>query len=468
MACGSNGLHAAQRTLVVGAGVSGLTAAIFLARAGHSVEIWEAQPEAGGLLAPVPFAGLGCDRGSHRIHPAAKPLLDRAVPDLHWLERPRRGVILFGRHAADCRPLPYPLRLLDFLRGLGARQTLALGRAYLRRDASLRGFLGWERDRQQPTASDPQHDPGFAAFVRRRVGTHAFEVFYRPYVEKVWGLPADEISATVAKKRISTSHPLSVLREALAPRALLARQHPQSHYLYPADGMAGLVRALTETCRALHIPIHHQRSFSPHDATQFARTLYTGPPQHLLPNSPLAHRGLYLLFLAFPVETLGLTDTFYTPVADLYFGRVSLPGNFSAALSQLGKTVLCIEIPEGTWGPGQDFATPPLLAAVLAQLRASRILPPHVPAPVSVHQVFVPHVYPMYRRGWLADWHTTMRHLVRIPGLFPLGRQGLFLHCNIDHCIQLAADLVQHIQAGSSPAQWLVHAQQALDVRVRD
>src|SRR5262245_194817 len=101
-----------RRVLVIGAGISGLTAALMLARRGISVEIWEASEAPGGLLRPVEFRGVQCDLGSHRLHPEAFPVVGELTSDLHWLERPRRGrLVLRGRQ------LGYPIQLTSFLRG---------------------------------------------------------------------------------------------------------------------------------------------------------------------------------------------------------------------------------------------------------------------------------------------------------------------------------------------------------------
>src|SRR5262245_29501273 len=93
-----------ERALVIGAGISGLSAAILLARRGAAVEVWEAGDRAGGLLAPVGFRGVACDKGSHRLHPGALAALGGVAPGVEWRSRPRRGaIVLRGRH------IGYPL-----------------------------------------------------------------------------------------------------------------------------------------------------------------------------------------------------------------------------------------------------------------------------------------------------------------------------------------------------------------------
>jgi hypothetical protein len=52
--------------------------------------------------------------------------------------------------------------------------------------------------------------------------------------------------------------------------------------------------------------------------------------------------------------------------------------------------------------------------------------------------------------------------------VLPIGRQGLFLHCNIDHCIEVAHEAVRHLLEGGDARTWTARASRFLDVRVRD
>lgn len=165
--------------LVAGAGISGLYAALLLARQGRAVRVIERAARAGGLAGAETFRGIRCDLGSHRLHPTAldRPLfreIDAARP---FLRRPRRGVVLFND-----RRVPYPPTAIAMLGALGARASAALAFGLITRTRQRRAFAAWERDR----AAD-EDDVGFERFVRARVGGPAYETFYRPYAEKVWG-----------------------------------------------------------------------------------------------------------------------------------------------------------------------------------------------------------------------------------------------------------------------------------------
>lgn len=445
-----------RRCIVVGAGITGLSTAILLLRSQPDidVEIWEAAEQVGGLLAPLSFEGVACDRGSHRIHPQAHPLLFALTRQQEWQRRPRNGrLILNGHH------LQYPPKMGDFLRGLGWQTGLQMGWGFATRPRALQQFLNWEQDRRH----QEDDDEGFETFVLERVGQAAYEQFYRPYVEKVWGLSPSQISRTVAKQRVSTSSPWQTLLGAVSNRF----QPAAPHFLYPRQGMAALLDHLHEQARAhgATIQLGKQVTRKTLQTTDASAIFYSGHLSDITETPGLSHRGLYLLYLAFPRGSIADIDTFYAPESDYWFGRVSQPEQFSGDLRHDEKQVLCVEIPEGRWGPEQSFDAQ--LPTICHQLQQAGILPHN--APLLAHQqLFLPRVYPMYTRGWVQQWQQAIGSLHDLPPLYPIGRQGLFLHCNMDHCVRMAQEAVLHFTEGKPAVEWHQQVHRYLDLRVRD
>lgn len=418
---------------VVGAGVAGLAAAVKLARAGWHVDVYEQQPFAGGLLAPQIVDGVPCDLGAHRLHPAAcqVPVIAELARSVALQARPRRGVLVMGdRHVA------YPLRPAGLVRGLGiaAAARMAAGLAMAPR---------WRR------AAALDHDAGFADFVIARVGREAARQFYLPYAQKVWGLDPAELSQSCAKQRLSSAAPWRLLGGG-------------GQFLVPAGGFSRWIDSLRLRAEQLGAHLHLGRRRPPAGSPD--AIVHTGHLSDLTPQLNLDHRGLYLLWLRVQGPPLPATDTWYCPGAALHFGRVTQVGCF-ADDPRAAAGLLCLEIPQGRWPAGIDWQTQ--LPELTAQLRRARILGPAHAVQWRAQQ-FVPRVYPLYRRGWRADWHNAVHLACEAGNVWVAGRQGLWLHCNIDHAMATADAAADHIVSGKASQSWPAQAKQYAEMVVRD
>lgn len=443
---------ARRKAIVIGTGAAGLTAGWRLAQAGWQTEVLGPEPEVGGLLTPVQVAGWPCDLGAHRLH--APALQVAAVADLARLvpleKRRRHGrVVVGGRH------FDYPLQLSDLARGLGLRGGAELLASLAKaRAAGLR----WERQR----SPEPQEDQGFASFVQARSGEAAYRSFYEPYAQKVWGLDPGELSQSCAKQRVSAAAPWQLLWGA-----------KRSEFLHPRGGfgawMAGLAQAAAQSGARVTLPqrpLNHG-DFSNLDADTVVHTGHLAdlltPDQRQA--AQLEHRGLFLLWLVVPDGRPGPVDTWYTPDAQFWFGRVSEVSHFLGTSPSKGR-VLCVEIPQGRHPADRDWLGE--LPELRRQLAQAGILA-QSEGVSEVDQRFLPRVYPLFRRGWLPRWQTALQQVGALGRVWPAGRQGLWLHCNLDHAMASAEDAVRHIERGASAEAWAAAAAARWgEVRVRD
>ena len=190
---GSNG-----PVIIIGAGPAGLTAAYELVKHGWQPIVFEKDPEyVGGLARTVQYRGFRFDIGGHRFFSKSREIeeLWEEICGDDFLRRPRRSRIFYRGTFFD-----YPLRPLNAFRGLGLVDTALCILSYLRyRVFPVRPELSFED------------------WVVNRFGRRLFNIFFRTYTEKVWGIPCREISADWASQRIKGLSLKEVVFNALFP-----------------------------------------------------------------------------------------------------------------------------------------------------------------------------------------------------------------------------------------------------------
>ena len=175
--------EAAADVAIIGAGPAGLTAAYQLTKAGYSVTVIEKDPVyVGGISRTVEHEGFRFDIGGHRFFSKSREVVDlwnEILPD-DFIQRPRMSRIFY-----DGKYYSYPLRGFEALRNLGifrsAMCMLSYGKTRLFPRKDVKSFQDW---------------------TINQFGEQLFNIFFKTYTEKVWGMPCDEISADWAAQRI--------------------------------------------------------------------------------------------------------------------------------------------------------------------------------------------------------------------------------------------------------------------------
>lgn len=170
-------------TLIIGAGPAGLTTAYELTKAGHSVAVVERDPRyVGGISRTVEYKGYRFDIGGHRFFSKSAEIEAwwTEIMGDEMLQRPRSSRIYYNNKLFD-----YPLRAGDALSKLGPlealRCVLSYGYARLRPHKNVVSFEQW---------------------VVNNFGRRLFQIFFKTYTEKVWGMDCNDISADWAAQRI--------------------------------------------------------------------------------------------------------------------------------------------------------------------------------------------------------------------------------------------------------------------------
>jgi protoporphyrinogen oxidase len=188
---------------IIGAGPAGLTAAYLLAKQNVPVTVLEADPTyVGGIARTAIYKGFRFDIGGHRFFSKSKEVEDlwtEILPN-DMLDRPRSSRIYYrGQFFA------YPLKAGEALRKLGLIE-------------SARCVLSYLKARSFPIA-DPKN---FEDWVTNQFGSRLFNIFFKTYTEKVWGMSCTEISADWAAQRIKGLSLKTAIINALVPKKIPA------------------------------------------------------------------------------------------------------------------------------------------------------------------------------------------------------------------------------------------------------
>jgi protoporphyrinogen oxidase len=225
-----------RKVVCIGAGPAGLTAAYLLSKHGYDVTVLERDPTyVGGISKTACYKGFHFDIGGHRFFSKSEEVealwTELLGPD--FLERPRKSRIYYRG-----KLFHYPLRAADALRKLGMMEAIFCMSSYL-------------RARLRPIA----RPDNFEEWATNQFGRRLYEMFFRTYTEKVWGMKCTEISADWAAQRIKGLSLATALWNALFDRNKSKARSEViktliNHFRYPRRGPGMVWDAAAERIRA--------------------------------------------------------------------------------------------------------------------------------------------------------------------------------------------------------------------------
>jgi oxygen-dependent protoporphyrinogen oxidase len=229
------------RAIVVGGGLSGLTTAYDLARAGVDVTLHEATEHVGGKIRTTPFGGLpavdcGADAFLARVPWAIDLCRELGFAD-ELISPASRSAYIYTHGALRSIPTPNVLGVpLDFdaLRasGIVSRDAVESG---MRDDDRALGTLVTDADES------------LGSLVRRRLGDEVLEQLVDPLLGGIYAGNSDHLSLRSGAPQIaSAAHADASLVRALDAqrRAALAANPDAPVFFAPPDGMSRLVHEL--------------------------------------------------------------------------------------------------------------------------------------------------------------------------------------------------------------------------------
>ena len=458
------GEHQDRPFAVLGAGPAGLTAGYVLARGGQAVVAFEADHQVGGLARTVVRDGYRFDLGGHRFFTKSEEVqrLWHEVLGDELLVRPRLSRIFWRGKFID-----YPLRLEDVVRKVGPVELARCG-------ASYAGARARPRRREAET---------FEQWVCERFGRRLFELFFKSYTEKVWGVPTSEIRAEWAAQRIRSLSFARVVRAALLNdggelHSLIEQFHyprlgPGQMWEAMAAEIVGAGGQLRLGARVTRIELRDGRVVAVEaggDRVEAAHVISSLPLRDVValtdPAAParvsdaahgLRYRDFFTVALVVRGEDLFPDNWIYVHDPEVRVGRIQ---NFRAwsedmvpdpARTCVGMEYFCFEGDE-LW----NSTDAQLVMRAAGELERVGLAP--ASRVEAGHVVRVAKAYPIYDADYEARVRTIRGWLEEIVNLQQIGRNGLHRYNNSDHSMLTAMRAVENTLQGARHDLWAVNS----------
>jgi protoporphyrinogen oxidase len=453
---------------VIGAGPAGLTAAYCLTKESRSVIIIERDPiYVGGISRTVQYKDFLFDIGGHRFFSKSKEIValwQEILPD-DFIARPRLSRIYYNG-----KFFSYPLKAFEALLKLGVFTSTACMASY----AYAKMF---------PVA--PART--FHEWVRNQFGERLFQIFFKTYTEKVWGMSCDEISADWAAQRIKGLDLLTAVINGLK-RSLHIGRKPKAgadtvktlieSFQYPRKGPGMMWDAAARKIRAqggrllmgrelvalefdaagnlwrieVETTKGERESFTARDVVSSAPVRELVPRIKPVPISLLHARALRyrdFLTVALMVRKAELFDDNWIYIHDpsVKVGRVQnyrswSPEMVPAGMSCLGLEYFCFE-DDNLW----EASDSDLIA--LAKKEVAQIGLIAAEDVVDARVVRQPKAYPVYDEDYRDNIAAIRLDLEgSYPTLHMVGRNGMHKYNNQDHAMMTAMLTARNILAG--------------------
>lgn len=445
-----------KETIILGGGLTGLSAGYVLTRAGLKAQVFESDSTVGGLSKTIQQNGFRFDLGGHRFftkntktNAFVKDLMDAELLSVH-----RTSKIYMRNRFFD-----YPLKPLNAMFGLGIATTFQIMTDY-----GLEKIQGLIKERDHVSLED---------WVVSNFGRTMFDIYFREYSEKVWGIECSKISAEWVAQRIRGLSLAKAVKNAFFKFTGKDIPTLADRFIYPELGIGRISERLKEEIEKdndvftdtkverinhsngrvdsivvknrSHTSVMHGEEFiSSLPMTKLVSMLHPLPPAEVRDAaSKLKFRDLVIVALM--IDRRRVTDQtwIYIPEQKIPFGRIHEPTNWSEKMAPEGKTVIVMEFfsfrGDNIWNE-----TDKRLAHITVEnlenlgfIKRDEVIDSAV--------VRAPKAYPLFEVGYEKPCAEIYNYLSRFKNLHIAGRSGMFRYYNMDHAIESGIETAEKI-----------------------
>lgn len=443
-----------EHVVILGAGPAGLATGHELSASGVQVSVLDRNDFVGGLCNTNVHKGYKFDLGGHRWFTKNEDLntwFRRLMGDeIVWVERISRIYYDGGYYS-------YPISIVNVIKNAGLFTIMHAGVTYLLSAVQYSIFN---------KSIDNMKDAYVAQF-----GGKLYDMFFRRYSEKVWGLPCEKLSSDWVSQRSAGLSIWTVIQESL----LQTKSDNESlieEFMYPRDGYVRIPERMAEDILEqgkaneilLESTVTRINYRGPNDfeviykkdngeeqsinASKVVSTIPLGVLPRIMHNPScsqevidaakgLSFRALITVNVILKKERVSIDTWLYVQDEDILFGRLHEPKNWSPAMvPDQSTTSLVLECfctkDDHIWEMtdeevGQRCVED--LEKKLGFIKASEV--------IDFSCVRSLQAYPVYDLDYAEKIAVIHDFLGQFEGLHLVGRGGTHRYNNADHSIEM-------------------------------
>lgn len=465
-----------RQVVIIGGGPAGLTAGYELTKHDIQPVILEQNDKVGGIARTESYKDYHFDMGGHRFFTKSKSVTQmwHEVLGDEFLRRPRLSRIYY-----QDKFFFYPLKTWNALSGLGPWQAILIVLSFI-----------WSQ------IFPYKKEETFEQWVTNRFGKRLFEIFFKTYTEKVWGIPCSELKAEWAAQRIKNLSLTSALMSMLVKQGdSITTLIEEFHYPRFGPGMLwsevknqiekhegkvllnSPVTRIHRTGNCIdYVVVSRNGSeeqlipgtdfISSMPVSEFVKKLDPVPADVLEAANKLNYRDFLTVCLIVNKTDLFPDNWIYIHSPDVKVGRIQNFKNWSPdmvpdlSMTSLGLEYFCTE--------GDDLWNMPDADLIeLAKRELERIGLADARDIMDGCVFRVPKAYPIYDADY-AGYLQIIRDFVQgLQNFQTIGRNGLHRYNNQDHSMITAMLAVRNILFGEKNDLWSVNADAEYHEEVR-
>jgi len=450
-----------KRVVVIGAGPAGITAAYKLQLGGVQVTLYEASNSVGGMAKSFELWNQIVDLGPHRFFSS-----DPRVNEF-WLESLDYEYVMVKRLTRiyyKNRFFSYPLQALNAFLGLGIVEAFRCVLSYV-----------------VVKAAPEKDESKFDSWVINRFGTRLFEIFFKSYTEKLWGIDCSVLDADFAAQRIKKLSLFEAISGAFFGNKSNKHRTLVDEFAYPKLGAGDVYTRISEKFIAaggvLHlnsrvtgielldsqvaISVNEEApQFFDHVVSTMPLTLLVqkvGAPEDVLEKTrQLKFRNTILVYLKVEGKNPFPDQWIYVHAEDLQTGRITNFRNWTKSINKdENANIICLEYwcydTDEIWVSDDNK----LIELATKELYGTKLVDSD-----SIQDGFVqrvPKCYPVYSSGYREILEPIQKYLNSIKVISPIGRYGSFKYNNQDHSILMGLLASENILGNSHTNLWTIN-----------